>query len=55
MSAIVVEAVHIQPWPPMHLAQTIAVVPFAWLAIRLLDLSGARALQARPDTAEVTP
>ena len=54
-AAVVLEAAQIQPWAPMHLAQTVAVVPFTWLAIRLLDPLGARAPQARRDTAEATP
>lgn len=35
--ALVIEIVHVQPWPQMHLAQTIAMIPFVWLAMRLLD------------------
>jgi hypothetical protein len=35
--AVVIEFVNVQPWPQMDLAQTIAVIPFVWLAVRLLD------------------
>ena len=41
LAAIVLEAAQIQPWPQMHLAQTVAVVPLAWLAVRLLRAPGA--------------
>jgi len=35
--AVVIEVAHVQPWPHIHLAQTIAVMPFVWLAVRLLE------------------
>jgi hypothetical protein len=35
---LVIEIVHVQPWPQLDLAQTIAVVPFVWLAVRLFDI-----------------
>lgn len=53
-SAIVLEAAQIQPWPVLHLAQTVAVVPFAWLAVLLL-VRGARLPRRVPDPVEVMP
>ena len=39
-SAIAIEVLHVQPWPQIDLAQTIAVVPFVWLALRLFEADG---------------
>lgn len=55
LAAIVLEAAQLQPWPVLHLAQTVAVVPFAWLAVRLLAQGRDRAPQLTPDTAEAMP
>ena len=53
-SAIVLEAAQIQPWPVLHLAQPVAVVPFAWLAV-LLFARGARRTRRVPEPVEVMP
>jgi hypothetical protein len=36
--ALAIEIVHVQPWPQIDLAQTIAVLPFVSLAYRLFDI-----------------
>ncbi len=49
--ALAIEIVHVQPWPQVDLAQTIAVLPFVWLAYRLFDIPQAaagRAHRAQP-------
>ena len=50
--AIVLEVAQLRPWAELHLAQAVAVVPFAWLAARLLGRPGARA-RRRPVSVEV--
>jgi hypothetical protein len=35
--ALAIEAAQVQPWPQLDLAQTIAVLPFVWLAVRLFE------------------
>jgi hypothetical protein len=49
--ALAIEIAHVQPWPQIDLAQTVAVLPFVWLAYRLFDIPQAaaeRAPRARP-------
>jgi hypothetical protein len=29
----------VQPWPQIHLAETIAIIPFVWLTVRLFAAS----------------
>jgi hypothetical protein len=51
--AIAIEAVHVQPWPQLDLAQTIAVLPFVWLAVRLFDIPTVAAERAAGAQLEV--
>jgi hypothetical protein len=36
--AFAIEVAQVEPWPQLDLAQTIAVLPFVWLAVRLFDI-----------------
>ena len=51
--AFAIEVAQVEPWPQLDLAQTIAVLPFVWLAARLLDIQAVHAAPAARAELEV--